>query len=180
MNELQQTKAWCGHNNVTGRCVCIVYPMWMWISMSVNAIDTITQSKCWWEEAYEGPIVSVEQPAIFEQPLFNDRDIESCNCHYCQSQIETHNLADSSYHLSLSKKTGLAVVCTRCREPSVDTQGNWMAGMFWTHGEIRGEMNTWSERFYVLGDDFISHNVYFIAQYAINLHAAKSQCDTFI
>lgn len=121
-----------------------------------------------------------EQHAILEQPLSNDRDIEACNCYYCQTQIETHNLPDSSYQLSLSKKTGLSAVCPRRRELSVDTQSNWGASQaVWTHSK-RGEMNTWSEHFYVFGDDLISHNVYFIAHYAINLHGSESKCDIFI
>lgn len=67
-------------------------------------------------------ILSTEQRSILEQPLSNDRDIEACNCYYCQSQIETHNLPDSSYQLSLSKKTGYSMACAHCRELSVDTQ----------------------------------------------------------
>lgn len=34
--------------------------------------------------------------------------------------------------------------------------------------------------FYVFGDDLISHNVYFTAQYAINLHDREPKCDIFI
>lgn len=43
----------------------------------------------------------------------------SCNCYYCQTQIEKHNLSDTSYQLSLRRKTW-----PRCRLPSVDTQSN--------------------------------------------------------
>lgn len=34
----------------------------------------------------------------------------SCNCYYCQTQIEKRHLCDSSYQLSLCGKT-----CPRCR-----------------------------------------------------------------
>lgn len=46
--------------------------------------------------------------------------VMSCNCYYCQTQIEKHNLSDTSYQLSLCGKT-----CPHCRKLSVDTQSNW-------------------------------------------------------
>lgn len=102
------------------------------------------------------------------------RTCTSCNCYYCQTQIEKHNLSDASHQLSLCGKT-----CPRCRELSVDTQCNWGGGGA-AEGSQRRRMNTWSERFYVLGDDLISHNVYFTAGCAINLHDREPKCDIFI
>lgn len=123
---------------------------------------------------------STEQRAILQQPLCNDRDIEGCNCYYCQTQIETHNLPDSSYQLSLSKKTDVSAAWPQCRELSVDTQSNWRGSRaVWAHSKGE-EMSTWSERFYVYRDDLISRNVCFIAHQAINLHGGKSKCDIFI
>lgn len=48
------------------------------------------------------------------------RTCMSCNFYYCQTQIEKHNLCDTSYQLSLCGKT-----CPHCRSLCVDTQCNW-------------------------------------------------------
>lgn len=47
------------------------------------------------------------------------RTCRSCNCYYCQTQIEKHNLCDTNYQLSLCGKT-----CPHCRSLSGDTQCN--------------------------------------------------------
>lgn len=60
------------------------------------------------------------------------RTCMSCNCYYCQTQIEKHNLSDTSYQLSLQKKTS-----PHCRLPSVDTQSN-LEGTGAVEGSQRG------------------------------------------
>lgn len=45
---------------------------------------------------------------------------------------------------------------------------------------LRGEDQHLIRAFYASGDDLISHNAYFIARYAINLHHSQPTCDIVV
>lgn len=71
----------------------------------------------------------VQQNSIHAKVM---RTCMSCNCYYCQTQIEKHNLSDTGYQLSLHTKTD-----PHFRLPSVDTQSN-LGGIWAVEGSQRG------------------------------------------